>query len=68
MFDDDFALFFDDDRDNINKDGLTIDQSWCSHDFIPVLLLTSTVWDCRKCGIHKERYEKENNNPKWGGL
>lgn len=69
MFDDDFALFFEDSYDTVsNKDGLSLDQSWCSHDFKPVLLLTSTVFNCFKCGIHKEQYDKEKNNPKWGGL
>lgn len=68
MFDDDFALFFGDKDDTINKDSLTLDQKWCSHEFIPVLLLTSTVWDCKKCGVHKEQYERENNIQKWGGL
>ena len=73
MFDDDFALFFDDNNDTVvtsyqDKDSVSLDQSWCHHDFKPVLLLTSTVFDCAKCGMHKELYDKQNNSPKWGGL
>ena len=33
--------------------------SKCSHDWKPILLLTSTVYDCIKCGVKKEEYEKD---------
>lgn len=31
----------------------------CKHEWVPSLLLTSTVWDCKLCGIKKEDDEKK---------
>jgi hypothetical protein len=31
----------------------------CKHDWKPILLLTSTVYDCRLCGAKKEEVEDE---------
>jgi hypothetical protein len=69
MFDDDFALFFEDSYDTVsNKDGLSLDQSWCQHVWIGTQLIFSTVYDCKLCKCKKEEWERENNIPKWGGL
>lgn len=40
------------------------DQVVCIHSWKPVLLLTSTVYDCSKCKIKKEDYEKWQKNRK----
>lgn len=36
-----------------------ISKSFCIHSWKPVLLLTTTVWDCEKCGKKKEEWEAE---------
>ena len=33
-------------------------QKVCYHDWKPTILIVSTVYDCTKCGIKKEDYEK----------
>jgi hypothetical protein len=32
-------------------------KSYTRHEWIPVLLLNHTVYDCSKCGAHKEKTE-----------
>lgn len=34
----------------------------CNHEWRPVLLLISTVYDCKKCGIKKEQHDKESSD------
>ena len=34
------------------------EYSRCYHEWKPILLLTSTVYNCIKCGVKKEEYEK----------
>jgi hypothetical protein len=46
------------------EDRLTWSQQVCYHDWIPIMLLTSTVYDCRKCKIKKEDYEDYEKNKK----
>lgn len=33
-------------------------QRYCNHDWKPILLIRSTVYDCKKCNVKKEVYEK----------
>jgi hypothetical protein len=42
--------------ENTEKE-LTIKQNVCYHEWSPILLLTSTVWDCKKCKAKKEEVE-----------
>jgi hypothetical protein len=37
-------------------------NKFCLHVWKPILLLTSTVFNCEKCGIKKEDYEKIGSN------
>lgn len=37
------------------------EPKYCYHKWKAVLLLTSTVYDCEKCGIHKEEVLKGDN-------
>ena len=50
------------------EEGLEGDIPWdqvvCIHSWKPILLLTSTVYDCTKCKIKKEDYEKWQKNRK----
>lgn len=48
-----------------SEDGAEEDTSilsWkeqvCFHEWKPILLLTSTVFDCAKCGLKKEEFER----------
>lgn len=36
-------------------------QRYCSHEWIPILLITSTVYDCKLCKVKKEDYEAWKN-------
>jgi hypothetical protein len=38
------------------------DRIYCDHSWKPILLVFSTVFDCRKCGMKKEDYEKMMKN------
>jgi hypothetical protein len=33
-------------------------EQLCAHNWKPILLLTSTVFDCSKCGLKKEDLER----------
>ena len=33
-------------------------QKTCYHEWIPTVLIISTVYDCKKCGVKKEDYER----------
>jgi hypothetical protein len=33
-------------------------QKICSHDWKKIVLITSSVYDCAKCGVKKEDYER----------
>lgn len=37
---------------------LTEKKDTCYHEWIPIMLLTSSVWDCKKCGAKREEVEK----------
>lgn len=39
------------------EDVLAWSQKTCYHDWKPILLLTSTVYNCKKCNVKKEEYE-----------
>lgn len=51
---------------NFGVDGFStpppVFKRGCSHSWKPVLLLTSTVYDCAKCGIKKEEAEDTKIN------
>lgn len=52
------------DPDDYDKDSPqnTWNKKFCMHEWKPVLLLISTVFDCAKCGMKKEDYESENKS------
>ena len=37
-------------------------QKICNHDWKKIVLITSSVYDCSKCGVKKEDYEKWKQN------
>lgn len=41
-----------------NQEEISLTQKTCYHDWIPTVLIISTVYDCRKCGVKKEVYER----------
>jgi hypothetical protein len=42
----------------VNKDAqLPWQQKVCYHDWKPIVLIISTVYNCSKCGVKKEDYE-----------
>lgn len=62
---------FDDDWDLYDKwQGSDWSPEWrdepppvplCNHEWKSILLITSTVYDCKKCGMKKEDYDKQGN-------
>ena len=40
-----------------DSSSLSWDKQMCHHDWMPILLLTSTVYNCRKCNAKKEEFE-----------
>lgn len=60
----DWAADDDKDEDIISK------RKKCWHTWKKVLLLSQTVEDCERCGIHREKYEKGiyDNNEKSKGV
>lgn len=46
--DDDFGTYSPDGPPPLPK------RRYCNHEWKTILLLTSTVYDCKKCGIKKE--------------
>lgn len=64
--DEDFDGFIPDvkgERDVENEP--TWKQTVCIHSWTPIRLIISTVYDCSKCGIKKEKYEEwqKKRNP-----
>lgn len=47
-------------REEESVPGSRSAQEYCSHDWKPVLLLYSTVFDCSKCNAKKEEVELES--------
>ena len=45
-------------QESIDETLLPWNQQICTHDWKPILLLVSTVYDCSKCKIKKEEYDK----------
>jgi hypothetical protein len=41
-----------------SEEDISWTQKTCYHDWIPTVLIISTVYDCRKCGVKKEIYER----------
>lgn len=41
-----------------SENDIAWNQKVCYHDWKPTVLIISTVYDCTKCGIKKEDYEK----------
>lgn len=39
------------------EEYLDWNQKTCYHDWKPILLLTSTVYNCKKCNVKREEYE-----------
>lgn len=39
------------------EDYLAWNQQICYHEWKAILLLTSTVYNCKKCNVKKEEYE-----------
>jgi hypothetical protein len=56
--------WWDYDNQISEDDRLAWNQQLCYHDWIPILLLTSTVYNCRKCNVKKEEYEASEKNKK----
>ena len=51
---------WDDDVIQSDEKKDTTYKSSCIHRWTPVLLLTSTVYDCSKFGVHREDYDKKD--------
>lgn len=68
MYDDDFGLYYLETSDNLKKETTSDSKAWCSYVWYPIILIRSTVWNCKKCDCKKEDYEKQYEVPKWGGL
>jgi hypothetical protein len=47
------------DSDWAKEDTIEDKRKRCWHEWKAILLLHSTVYDCVKCGIKKENYEKQ---------
>ena len=58
--DDDYSLFEDFCPSFLDNIELEYDKIYCNHDWKPILLLFSTVYDCKKCGIKKEDKDKKD--------
>lgn len=41
------------------------EKDFCIHEWKPTLLIISTVYDCVKCGMKKEDYDKKPKNDDW---
>jgi len=41
-----------------NDSSIPYKQQTCTHSWKPVLLIISTVYNCEKCDIHREVYDK----------
>lgn len=50
--------YYSSDKKYEEDDSINTKQKHCWHNWKPILLLTSTVYDCSKCGVKKEDYEK----------
>lgn len=42
-------------KQELDENGLTQQQRYCYHEWVSVLLLTTYVFDCKKCRVHKEK-------------
>lgn len=42
-----------------NSDDAKTSSGKCAHEWVPSLLLTTTVYDCAKCGMKKEDCDEE---------
>ena len=40
------------------EEGIAWRQQHCYHDWKETILILSKVYDCKKCGVKKEDYEK----------
>jgi hypothetical protein len=45
-------------QDEEKEPSVEYKRQRCWHVWKPILLLTTTVYDCENCGIKKENYEK----------
>lgn len=59
MSGDDFGDWFDDYYKSKKSEDWDDAYYPCRHEWAPVLLLITTVYDCKKCGMKKEYYDKE---------
>lgn len=55
-FEDDFG-YFDERRTEEPPLFIPENQRHCWHDWMPIQLIFSTVYNCKKCGMKKEDYE-----------
>lgn len=44
--------------EEVNESTPPYRQQTCAHSWKPILLITSTVYNCEKCDIHKEVYDE----------
>jgi hypothetical protein len=51
-------------EDKPKEGDLPWDQTYCNHAWKATVLIISTVYDCSKCGIKKEDFEKWQKNKK----
>jgi hypothetical protein len=65
MFDDDWDIYDkwnNSDRYSECSNEDSKPNKYCRHEWKPTVLIISTVYDCKKCGIKKEEYEKQCND------
>lgn len=46
--------------ENSDKPNLTYTQQYCWHEWKETILIVSKVYDCPKCNLKKEDYDKWN--------
>lgn len=53
-------MFFGEVYSELDDDEIDIffSQKVCNHKWKPIVLITSTVYDCEKCEVKKEEYER----------
>ena len=50
--------YYSEDERKEDTSILSWKEQVCFHSWKPILLLTSTVFDCTKCGLKKEEFER----------
>jgi hypothetical protein len=49
---------YEEKQTEVKEDELTWQERMCFHEWKAILLITSTVYDCVKCGIKKEKIDR----------